>query len=138
MKPNALGIVFTLMLAAATTSAFAQGWAPQKNVEIVAGSGPGGSNDNTARTIERTLASIKVVPTTVTVVNKPGGGGNIAGTYVAQRAGDAHYLLVATSSIASNHINGSSTLTPADFTPLAIMLQDYVVFAVATNSPMMS
>ncbi|MGZ5124270.1 MAG: tripartite tricarboxylate transporter substrate binding protein [Burkholderiales bacterium] len=138
MKPNALGIVFTLMLAAATTSAFAQGWAPQKNVEIVAGSGPGGSNDNTARTIERTLASTKLVPTTLTIVNKPGGGGNIAGTYVAQRAGDAHYLLVATSSIASNHINGSSTLTPADFTPLAIMLQDYVVFAVATNSPMMS
>ena len=138
MKPNVVATVFSIVLAAAATAASAQSWAPQKNVEIVAASGPGGSNDNTARTIERSLASVKVVPATLTVVNKPGGGGNIAATYVAQRAGDPHYLLVATSSMASNHINGSSTLTTADFTPIAMMLQDYVVFAVATNSPMMS
>src|SRR6185436_7677346 len=64
--------------------------------------------------------------------------GTIAATYVAQRPGDPHYLLVATSGIGSNHIIGASTLTPADFTPIAMMLQDYVVFAVATNSPMAS
>jgi putative tricarboxylic transport membrane protein len=134
-----LKVVTTIMgvvLAVAATAAFAQGWAPQKNVEIVAASPPGGSNDKTARTIERALASTKGVPTTLTIVNKPGGGGTIAGTYVAQRPGDPHYLLVATSSIASNHIIGASTLTPADFTPIAMMLQDYVAFAVATNSPM--
>jgi putative tricarboxylic transport membrane protein len=125
-----------VVLAAAGAATFAQGWAPQKNVEIVAASPPGGSNDNTARTIERALVSVKAVPTTLTIINKPGGGGNIAATYVAQRAGDPHFLFVATSSIASNHIIGASVLTPADFTPIAIMLQDYVVFAVATNSPM--
>ena len=138
MKSNVLTAVLSVVLAAAAATAFAQAWAPQKNVEIVAASPPGGSNDNTARTIERALSSARLVPTTLTVVNKPGGGGSIAGTYVAQRAGDAHYLLVATSGIASNHIIGASTLTPADFTPVAIMLQDYVVFAVATNSPMTS
>ncbi|HEY0338410.1 MAG TPA: tripartite tricarboxylate transporter substrate binding protein [Burkholderiales bacterium] len=136
MKRNVVAMVLSIVFAAAATAAFAQGWAPQKNVEIVAASGPGGSNDNTARTIERTLVSTKLVPTTLTVVNKPGGGGNIAATYVAQRAGDAHYLLVVTSGMASNHIIGASTLTVADFTPIAMMLQDYVVFAVATNSPM--
>lgn len=131
-------VLLTIALAVAASAAFAQAWAPQKNVEIVAASGPGGSNDNTARTIERTLSSLKLVPTTITVVNKPGGGGNIAATYVSQRAGDPHYLLVATSSIASNHINGSTTLTAADFTPIAMMLQDYVVFAVASGSPIAS
>ena len=138
MKPNVVATVLSVVLTTAATADFAQGWAPQKNVEIVAASGPGGSNDNTARTIERGLASMKLVPTTLTVVNKPGGGGTIAATYVAQRAGDPHYLLVATSGMASNHIIGATTLTTADFTPIAIMLQDYVVFAVATNSPMMS
>ena len=138
MKPNIVATVLSVVLAAAAPAASAQAWAPQKNVEIVAASGPGGSNDNTARTIERTLASTKLVPTTLTIVNKPGGGGTIAATYVAQRAGDAHYLLVVTSSVASNHIIGASTLTAADFTPIAMMLQDYVVFGVATNSPMMS
>ena len=136
MKPNVVATVLGIILDAAGTAASAQGWAPQKNVEIVAASGPGGSNDNTARTIERALASAKLVPATITVVNKPGGGGNIAAAYVAQRAGDAHTLLVATSSLASNHIVGSTTLTAADFTPVAMMLQDYVVFGVAANSPL--
>jgi putative tricarboxylic transport membrane protein len=138
VEPKVVATLLSVVLAATAAAAFAQGWTPQKNVEIVAASPPGGSNDNTARTIERALATTKVVPSTLTIVNKPGGGGTIAATYVAQRAGDPHYLLVTTSSIASNHIIGASTLTPADFTPLAMMLQDYVAFAVAMNSPMMS
>ena len=138
MKRKVVAILQIVVLAAAAAAAYPQGWAPQKNVEIIAASPPGGSNDNTARTIERALASTKGVPTTLTVVNKPGGGGTIAATYVAQRVGDPHYLLVTSSSIASNHIIGASTLTPADFTPIAIMLQDYVAFAVAVNSPMTS
>ena len=40
-------------LTAASMGALAQGWSPQKNIEIVAGSAPGGSNDNTARTMRR-------------------------------------------------------------------------------------
>ena len=138
MKRKVVAILQIVVLAAAAAAAYPQGWAPQKNVEIIAASPPGGSNDNTARTIERALATTKGVPTTLTVVNKPGGGGTIAATYVAQRVGDPHYLLVTSSSIASNHIIGASTLTPADFTPIAIMLQDYVAFAVAANSPMTS
>jgi len=138
VKRKIIAIFQIVVLAAASAAASAQGWTPQKNVEIIAASPPGGSNDNTARTIERALATTKGVPTTLTVVNKPGGGGTIAATYVAQRVGDPHYLLVTSSSIASNHIIGASTLTPADFTPIAIMLQDYVAFAVAVNSPMTS
>jgi putative tricarboxylic transport membrane protein len=138
MKANVLAAFASVLWAAAASTVSAQGWVPQKNVEIVAASAPGGSNDNTARTVERTLNAVKAVPTTLTVVNKPGGGGSIAATYVAQRVGDPHFLLVATSGIASNHIVGASTLTPADFTPIAIMLQDYVAFAVAANSPIAS
>src|SRR5687767_6767330 len=104
VKLNVISTVVALVLAAASAAVTAQGWTPQKNVEIVAASGPGGSNDKTARTIERGLASAKLVPTSIVVVNKPGGGGTIAGTYVAQRAGDPHSLLVATSGIGSNHI----------------------------------
>ena len=131
-------VVATILSIVLAPAAYAQGWAPQKNVEIVAASAPGGSNDNTARTVERGLAAVKAVPTTIVIVNKPGGGGNIAATYVAQRAGDPHILMVATSSNGSNHIVGSSTLTYADFTPIAMMLQDYVAFGVAANSPMAS
>lgn len=114
----------------------AQSWSPQKNVEIVAASAPGGSNDNTARTLERIMVMNKLVPTTITVINKPGGGATIANTYVSQRVGDPHVLLVVSSGVLSNHIIGASPLTVADFTPIASLLEDYVVFAVNSQSPM--
>jgi len=123
-----------LFLATASMRALAQGWSPQKNVEIVAGSAPGGSNDNTARTMERVLLAHKIVPTTVTVVNRPGGGGSIAYTYVSQRPGDAHYLYIASSGMLSNHIVGASSLSHADFTPIALLYEDHAVFMVPTGS----
>jgi putative tricarboxylic transport membrane protein len=122
------------LLAGTTALATAQSWSPQKNVEIVAASAPGGSNDNTARLLERVLTSGKLVGTTLTVVNKPGGSGTIAHTYVSQRAGDPHVLGIITSGLVSNHINGLSTLTAADFTPIAMLTNDYVVFAVSSTS----
>ena len=114
--------------------AHAQTWSPQKNVEIVVGSAPGGSNDKTGRTVERILSEKKLVPTTLTVNNRPGGGGNIMLTYVSQKAGDAHYLAVATPSLLTNHIVGQGTLNYTDFTPIASLFNDYIVFAVNPDS----
>jgi len=110
-------------------------WSPQKNVEIIVGSAPGGSNDKTARSVEKLLKDLKLVPTSMTVVNKPGGGGNIMFNYVNQHAGDGHYLMVGTTAMLFNHILGSSKLSYLDFTPIASLFNDYVVFAVHANSP---
>lgn len=129
-------LCLAIALAVAGSAAFAQGWAPQKNIEIVAGSAPGGSNDKTARAMERILSEYKLVPTTITVINRPGGGGSIAYTYVAQRAGDAHYLAIGSSNLLSNNLVGSSTLHHHDFTPIAQLYEDYAVFAVQTESPL--
>jgi putative tricarboxylic transport membrane protein len=128
-------IAAALVLAASAAGAAAQAWTPQRNVEIVAGSAPGGSNDNTARTLERILLGNKLVPTTITVVNRPGGGGSIAYTYISQKPGDAHVLGITSSNLLSNHIIGSSALSPADFTPLAMLYEDHAVFMVAADSP---
>lgn len=131
---NPSGWLTAIALAATSSCALAQAWSPQKNVEIVAASAPGGSNDNTARLLERVLTASKLVNATLTVVNKPGGSGTIAHTYVAQRTGDAHILGIITSGIVANQINGLSTLSVADFTPIAMLTNDYVVFAVSTAS----
>ena len=112
-----------------------QAWAPTKNVEIVVGSAPGGSNDRTARSVEKMLRELKLVPTSLSVNNKPGGGGNIMFTYVNQHAGDAHYLMIGTTALLSNHIVGSSKMNYADFTPIASLFNDYVVFVVNAASP---
>jgi len=109
-------------------------WQPTKNVEIAVGSAPGGSNDKTGRSIEKLLNELKLVPTSLTVVNKPGGGGNIMFSYVNSHAGDAHYLMVGTTAMVTNHLVGSSKISYQDFTPIASLFNDYVVFAVNANS----
>lgn len=125
---------FAVLMMTLSTAGWAQAWSPQKNVEIVVGSAPGGSNDKTARQVEKILNDKKLVNTSLTVVNKPGGGSTIAFNYVSQHAGDAHYLMVGTTALLSNHIVGSSKLGHTDFTPIASLFNDYVVFAVNANS----
>jgi len=122
-------------LVAASGGVLAQAWSPQKNVEIVVGSAPGGSNDRTARQVEKVIRENRLVGTTVTVVNKPGGGTNIAFAYVNQHAGDAHYLLIGTTALLTNHITGLGSLHYGDFTAIASLFNDYTVFAVNAGSP---
>ena len=127
-----LGILLT---GAAATCAAQGAWSPQRNIEIVVGSAPGGSNDKTARQVERILVEKKIVTSPITVVNRPGGGSTLAFNYVNQHAGDAHYLMVGTTALLSNHIVGSSKLSWQDFTPIASLFNDYVVFVVNAESP---
>ena len=120
----------TLLLAAGASAAAAQGWTPQRNVEIVVTSAPGGSNDRTARQVEKAITENRLLGVTLSIVNRPGGNGNIAYTYVNQRAGDAHYLLIGTPTLLTNHITGQGGLYYSDFTPIASLFNDYTVFAV--------
>ena len=128
-------VLLSAVLLTSSASALAQAWSPQRTVEIVVGSAPGGSNDKTARQVERILIEKRIVSTPLTVVNKPGGGSTIAFNYVNQHAGDAHYLMVGTTALLFNHIVGNSKLSYQDFTPIASLFNDYVVFAVNVESP---
>ena len=114
---------------------YAQGWSPQKNVEIIANSAPGGSNDKTARTLEHVFNSNKLVSSSLTVVNKAGGAGSLGFAYLSQHPGDPHYLVIAGDGLLSNHVLGVSKLTHSDFTPVALLFNDYALVAVRTESP---
>ena len=124
-----------VLLAGAAAAAGAQGWAPERNVELVVPNPPGGSNDKTARTVERIWSMNKVLPSTLSVVNRAGGGGSIAYTYVAQRVGDPHFLVVAGPALLTNHITGASKLRHSDLTAVASLFNDFTVFAVSADSP---
>src|SRR5262245_36484162 len=128
-------VFVTALLLAAAVVVHAQSWSPQKNVEIVVGSAPGGSNDRTARQVERILVEKKLVTVPLTVMNKPGGGSTLAFNYVNQHAGDGHYLMIGTTAMLSAHIVGTSKISYQDFTPIASLFNDYVVFAVNADSP---
>ncbi|MGH8640079.1 MAG: tripartite tricarboxylate transporter substrate binding protein [Burkholderiales bacterium] len=135
MKP-----AYTLALLALLGAgpAQAQGWAPQRNVEIIVPVVPGGTNDKLARAIERTLIGGKLVNTSVTVVHRAGGGNQIAYAYVGQHAGDPHYLLMGTTTLITAHAMGASKMSYAEFTPIASIFNDYVVLTVNAASPMTS
>jgi len=92
-------------------------WLPTKNVEIIHGSAPGGSNDKRAREIEKALTETKLIPTSMTVVSKAGGGGYVALAYANTHAGDGHYIVLAGSTLISNHILGTSKLHYSELTP---------------------
>ncbi|MGH8637073.1 MAG: tripartite tricarboxylate transporter substrate binding protein [Burkholderiales bacterium] len=116
----------------------AQGWSPQKNVELVVPVAPGGTLDKLARGIERTFVAAKVLNTSFTLVHRPGGGNQIGYNYVTQHAGDPHYLLIGTSTLITAHATGSSKLGYADFTPIASIFNDFVVLTVNAGSPLKS
>ncbi len=126
----------TPLWAQPATTAASPAWLPTKNVEIIHGSAPGGSNDKRAREIEKALAETKLIPTSMTVVSKPGGGGSISMAYANTHPGDGHYLLLGGSTMISNHIIGASKMNYTDFTPIASLMNDYIVFAVNADSPL--
>ncbi len=122
MKTAAACIAFFIS-AAAHAQPSSQQWHPQRQVEIVVGSGPGGGNDRNARALQKVLHENKWLQN-VSVVNKVGGGGALAYTYVNSHAADAHYLAFVRQGLLSNHILGRSTIGPTDMTPLAMLTSE--------------
>lgn len=136
IKCCAAWVVAALLLAPA--AGLAQAWSPEKPVEIVIGTSPGGPQDRTGRLIQKILQEQKLAPTPVNVVNKPGGGGAVGLAYLSQRAGDGHYLMVNATTLFTNYITGRTPLAYTDFTPIAVMGIEYVGLSVRADSPIKS
>jgi putative tricarboxylic transport membrane protein len=120
-----------LMLAGAAHAQPA--WQPQRQVEIVVGSGAGGGNDRNARILQKLLNENKWLQN-VSVINKVGGGGALSYTYVNQHANDAHYLVFVRQGFLSNHILGRSAIGINDMTPLATLNNEASSIAVRAGN----
>ncbi len=115
----------------------AQEWKPAKNVEIIVAADAGGSSDRSARVVQKLLAANPAFPS-VSVNNRPGGAGTVAWTNLAQHTADANYIATFSSTMLTNQILGVGKLTYNDFTPLTIMLREYLTVAVNSGSPIAS
>jgi len=131
-----LGAVALCVLTVFVSPAVAQGWKPDKPIEIAVPTTPGGSADLTARLIQKILQDSGLVKVPVTVVNKPGGGGAMSLVYLNQHAGDGHFLATNTPNVIANDINGRTPVRYTEITPLATMADQYTAVAVRADSPL--
>jgi putative tricarboxylic transport membrane protein len=123
-----------LLLAAAGTAP-AQPWKPQQQVEIIVGSAAGSSPDTMARVIQKIWQEKRLVEVPATVMNRVGGGNTIAWSFLNQRQGDGHYLMISNINLSAGHLTGTTTYSFRDFTPLGILFHEYIALSVAADSP---
>jgi putative tricarboxylic transport membrane protein len=131
---------FVALACIATGAAHAQGdWKPDRNVEFIVGAAAAGANDRIVRSIQNALQANKLIPVSMNVVNKPGGGQTIAMGYLNSHPGNPHFLALASSSWMTT-IAGArgSGLTHRDVTPIVRLFTEYQVFFVRTESPLKS
>jgi len=136
MTSIAKTIIVALLCAAAAAHA-QPAWKPEKSVEIIIGTSPGGPQDRLGRTLQKVLQESRLVEVPVSVENKPGGGGAVALAALAQRTGGST-LMINAPTMLNNQITGKSPLPYTDFTALAILGIEYECVAVRADSPLKS
>lgn len=133
--PSAISIAVVLA-AGAVADAAAQAFTPDRVVEVMVHSGPGAGNDVFARSVIKVLTGIKAVPQNMQVINKTGGGGLVAMSYLSEKKGETHLLAVFTSVWWTNPlIRKEANVTMKELTPVARLVLEPAVMAVRADSP---
>jgi len=132
-----IAIPLAAMLAAAgMADAPAQGFTPDRVIEVMVHSGPGAGNDVFARSVIKVLNEIKAVPQQMQVMNKTGGGGLVAMSYLSEKQAETHLVAVFTSVWWVNPmIRKEAKVTMKELTPVARLVLEPAVMTVRADSP---
>ncbi|KHF26944.1 Tripartite tricarboxylate transporter family receptor [Anoxybacillus sp. BCO1] len=125
----------------ATNTSKKQSDYPTKPIVFVAPSGAGGGWDLTARAITKVLSETNLVKQTMTVENKPGGGGAVfMAEYATQDTKNDYKLFVNSPPIIINNLKaeGNSPFGYKDTTPLAQLTKDFGAIVVKADSKFQS
>ena len=125
-----------LAIVAVLASGFcvAADWRPDKRVEIIVPSAPGGGNDRIIRLLIKVSQESRLVDANITVVHKPGAGVVMGLTYLNQHPGDGNYIGIISATFMGDYVTGRSTFGPGDITPIAQLFSESVAFAVKPDS----
>ena len=131
-----LGILFLISLAGCGGSKTAENY-PTKPLELIVSWSAGGGSDRFGRAIAEEVKNKKLLPQPILINNKPGSNGIIGATYTAGKKGDSYVLLVnVTGDIGAWIASSSSNISPANFTPIAMLAWDEYTLMVKSNAPM--
>ena len=133
---SVMALMFALVMAA---PAWAQGgWKPSRSVMFIVPNAVGGTSDRAARTLQRILQTHQLIDVPIVIANRPGGNGTLALAQLRSRPGDAHVLMIMNSITISAHIAGLIPYGHAEFTPLALMVDEYYGVHVRADSALRS
>jgi len=136
MKVKLLSRVVVALLAGGfAATAPAQGWKPERNVELTIPTSPGGSNDIAGRIIQKLWTELKLLPVASSVSNRSGGEHVVAYTYISQRTGDPYSIGIMSTPMLVNPIQGRTQLTHNDVTPIAYLITEPMIALVRADSP---
>ncbi len=110
-------------------------WRPEHEVELVAGTPPGGGQDRPARALAGIVERLRLLEQPIRIVNMTGKGGGAAWDHVRAQRGDAHRLAINSPPLLTNRIVGVSDYDHAELTPIATLYTEYVAFVVPADSP---
>ena len=106
-------------------------WKPERQIDILAGTPPGGGLDRTARTL---AAALNVSNVNNRVVNIPGDGARKVWASVDARAGDPHLLCISSPNLTTDFLTGIAAFNHDSYTPLAILYNEYIAFVTRSDS----
>jgi putative tricarboxylic transport membrane protein len=108
---------------------------PTRPIEFVISTAPGGGSDIYARAMQGIIEKLKLSPQPVQPLNKEGGSGAVAFTYVFEKKGDMHYIMITLNSFFTTIITQKLPYKATDFTPIANMALDPFFLWVNDDSP---
>jgi tripartite-type tricarboxylate transporter receptor subunit TctC len=109
---------------------------PTKPIQMIVPFAPGGTTDIAARTLAAVMNKYLPNGTTVSVVNKDGGGGTIGMSEVFQAKGDGYTIGMATSGpLTIKPHSGGVAYKPENFKPVMQVVSVPNVLVVKSNSP---
>ncbi len=111
-------------------------WRPERAIEIVAGTPPGGGLDRTARALAQAIESQKLAGVPVKVINMPGDGSRRIWAYLDRFQNDPHVLVVSSPNVTTDNLTGHTAYDHGSYTPLAILHNEYLAFVVRADSPL--
>ena len=109
-------------------------WAPERAIEIAAGTPPGGGLDRVARALARVITAAKLVDVPVEVLNVPGDGARRVWSHVDRHPGDAHFAAISSSNQTTDRLVGLATFDLGNYSPVATLVSEYIAFTVRTDS----
>jgi putative tricarboxylic transport membrane protein len=135
MRLNLRYLLLAFAAFASVPAVPAQAWEPSKTVEFVVPAGTGGGADQMSRLIQGIVQKYNLMPSSMVVINKPGGSGAEGFLYVKNAKGDPHKVIITLSNLFTTPLATGVPFSYKDYTPVAMLALDEFILWVNAETP---